>query len=143
MEFRKSGHSLYATQYHIVWIPKYRRRILNPGVQSYLAMLLSIIIKTMAGVEIVEKNILVDHVHMVIIIPPKFSVSDVIGRIKGQTASQLRKKYSWLRKVYWAESIVWSPGYCVSSVGLNEDQIIQYVKWQERQDSGQAKLVLQ
>ena len=96
----------------------------------------------MPGCEIVEQNIRVDHIHTVMIIPPKYSVSDVIGRLKGQTASQLRKKFVWLGKVYWAENIVWSPGYFVSTVGVDEARIIKYVKWQQRQDSGQAKLEL-
>lgn len=90
----------------------------------------------------IEKNIQVDHIHTIIIIPPKYSVSDVIERIKGQSASKLRKKFKWLEKVYWKENVVWSPGYFVSTIGLNEDQIIKYVQWQESQDSGQAKLVL-
>ena len=142
MELKHSGHSLYATQYHIVWIPKYRRRVLNPGVRDYLNKLFPKILRTMPGVEIVEKNILVDHIHMAIIIPPKYAVSEVVGMMKGQTSSQLRKRYEWLKRVYWKENIMWSPGYCVSTIGLNEEQIIQYIRWQERQDSGQAKLVL-
>ncbi len=142
MENRLSGHSVYRTEYHIVWIPKYRRRILNTGVKEYLKKLLVKILKGIPGVEIVEQNIQVDHIHTIMIIPPKYSVSDVIGRIKGQSASKLRKKFMWLEKVYWNENIVWSPGYFVSTIGLNEDQIIKYVKWQESQDSGQAKLVL-
>jgi len=96
----------------------------------------------MPGVEIVEINIQVDHIHTIMIIPPKYSVSDVMGRIKGQTASKLRKKFAWLEKVYWKENIVWSPGFFMATVGLNETQIINYVRWQERQDSGQAKLEL-
>ena len=74
------------------------------------------------------------------IIPPKYSVSDVIGQIKAQTASRLRKKFSWLSKVYWKENIVWSPGYFVSTVGIDEKSIIKYVQFQESQDLGQAKL---
>jgi len=96
----------------------------------------------MPGCEIVEYNILADHIHMVMIIPPKYSVSDVIGRIKGMTGSKLRKKFSWLKKVYWKENIVWSPGYFVSTVGVDEEKILKYVQWQEHQDSGQAKLEL-
>ncbi len=142
MENRLSGHSVYRTEYHVVWIPKYRRRILNTGVKEYLNKLWVKILKGIPGVEIVEQNIQVDHIHTIMIIPPKYSVSDVIGRIKGQSASKLRKKFTWLEKVYWNENIVWSPGYFVSTIGLNEEQIIKYVKWQESQDSGQAKLVL-
>ena len=89
-----------------------------------------------------HQNIQVDHIHTIMIIPPKYSVSEVVGRVKGQSASKLRKRFKWLKKVYWKETLVWSPGYFVSTIGLNEDQIIKYVKWQESQDSGQAKLVL-
>jgi putative transposase len=78
---------------------------------------------------------------MIMIIPPKYSVSDVIGQIKAQSASRLRKKFSWLSKVYWKENIVWSPGYFVSTVGIDEKSIIKYVQFQESQDLGQAKLV--
>ena len=94
----------------------------------------------MPGVEIVEMSMQVDHLHAIMIIPPKYSVSEVIGRIKARSASMLRKKFAWLEKVYWKEHVVWSPGYFVSTVGLNEQSIIKYVQWQKSQDSGQAKL---
>ena len=75
-------------------------------------------------------------------IPPKYKVSEVVSRIKAQTASRLRKKFSWLSKVYWKENIVWSPGYFVSTIGLDEKSILKYVRWQKTQDLGQAKLEL-
>jgi len=95
---------------------------------------------SMAGCEIIEYNMQRDHIHMVMIIPPRYAVSDVIGRLKGMTASRLRKKFSWLLKVYWKENIVWSPGYFVSTVGIDEKKILKYVQWQQSQDLGQAKL---
>ena len=140
METRFSGHGVYRTEYHVVWIPKYRRRVLNPGVKGYLSKLLPKILREMPGVEILEMSVQVDHIHVVMIIPPKYAVSQVVGRIKGRTASMLRKKFAWLGKVYWKENVLWSPGYFVSTIGLNENQIIRYVKWQGTQDSGQAKL---
>jgi len=140
MEIRVSGHGAYRTEYHVVWIPKYRRRILNPGVGAYLSKLFPKLLRQMPGVEIVLQNIQVDHIHTVMIIPPRYAVSEVIGRLKGQSASLLRKQFAWLSKVYWAENIVWSPGYFVSTVGIDEAKIIQYVKYQQRQDSGQAQL---
>ena len=140
METRFSGHGVYRTEYHVVWIPKYRRRVLNPGVKGYLSKLLPKILREMPGVEILEMSVQADHIHVVMIIPPKYAVSQVVGRIKGRTASMLRKKFAWLGKVYWKENVLWSPGYFVSTVGLNENQIIRYVKWQGTQDSGQAKL---
>jgi len=117
MEIRLSGHSAYRTEYHIVWVSKYRRRILNPGLRGYLRKLFPKIIRSLPGCEIIEYNIQVDHIHMVMIIPPKYKVSEVISRMKAQTASGLRKKFSWLSKVYWKENIVWSPGYFVSTIG--------------------------
>ena len=142
METRFSGHGVYRTEYHVVWIPKYRRRILNPGVAGYISKLFPKILLEMPGVEMLETNILRDHIHVVMIIPPKYAVSEVIGRIKGRSASILRKKFAWLGKLYWKENIVWSPGYFVSTIGINEKQIMRYVKWQDHQDSGQAKLDL-
>ena len=116
---RLSGHGAYRTEYHIVWITKYRRRILNPGVQQYLSRLFPKVMRAMPGCEILEKNIQAEHIHMLMVIPPKYAVSEVIGKIKQQTASKLREKFAWLDKVYWQERIVWSPGYYVSTVGLD------------------------
>ena len=84
----------------------------------------------MPGVEIIEINMQIDHIHVILTIPPKYSVSEVVGRIKGISASKLRKKFAWLQKVYWKENVMWSPGYFISTIGLNEKQIRQYVKWQ-------------
>ena len=137
-----SAHSAYCAEYHIVWIPKYRRRILNPGIAQYLTKLLPKIIRQMPGCIILEKNIRKDHVHLAMVIPPKYRVSEVIARIKQFTSSKLRKKFSWLRKVYWQEPVLWSPGYFVSTIGLNKEKILAYIKYQESQDSGQAKLAL-
>jgi putative transposase len=67
----------------------------------------------------------VDHIHMVMVIPPKYVVSAVIGQMKQYTASRLREKFRWLERVYWKERVVWSPGYFVSTVGLNEKQIVE------------------
>ena len=142
MEVRLSAHGAYRTEYHIVWIPKYRRRVLNPGARGYLLKLFPSILKQMPGCEIVEKNIQPDHIHLVMVIPPKYAVSDVIGRLKGMTSSSLRKKFGWFKNVYWKENIVWSPGYFVSTVGVDEEKILQYVRWQSERDSGQAKLEL-
>src|SRR5512139_1801410 len=108
MEIRVSGHSVYRTEYHIVWIPKYHRRILNPGVKAYVVKLFPKVLEMMPGCEIVEQNIREDHLHLVMVIPPKYPVSDAVGRMKGVTSKYLRKKFNWLKKVYWKEDIVWS-----------------------------------
>ncbi len=142
MEIRLSGHTSYHTEYHIVWIPKYRHRILNPGVSEYLVKLFPKVLEQIPGCEIVTYNIQPDDIHIVMIIPPKYGVSAVIGKIKGMTSSELRKKFGWLGKRYWRESVVWSPGFFVSTVGVERERILKYVEHQGRQDSGQAKLEL-
>ena len=96
--------------------------------------------KELPGCEIVKYNIQLDHIHMIMIIPPRYSVSSVVGKIKGMTASKIRKKFRWMKLRYSRENVVWSPGYFVSTVGLERDKILKYVEYQVRQDSGQAKL---
>ena len=140
MEIRLPGHCAYRTEYHIVWIPKYRYRILNPGVKAYLVKLIPKVIAELKGCEIVKYSLQPDHIHMVIIIPPKYAVSTVVGKIKGMTSSALRKKFGWLKLRYSREVVVWSPGYFVSTVGVDEERILKYVEYQGQQDSGQAKL---
>ncbi len=83
-----------------------------------------------------------DHLHMVMVIPPKYSIASVMGRLKSQSASMLRKKFGWLEKVYWKENIVWSTGYFVSSVGVDESVIKRYVEHQGEQDSDQLRMQL-
>ena len=139
METRLSGHGAYRTEYHVVWIPKYRRRILNPGVRGYLKKLFPKLLQELPGCEIVEQNIQPDHIHTVMIIPPRYAVSGVVGQLKQATASGLREKFPFICKVYRGEPVVWSPGYFVSTVGIDEDKIIKYVRWQQSQDSGQTK----
>jgi putative transposase len=94
----------------------------------------------MPGCELVKFNIQVDHVHVVMIIPPKYAVSEVIGRIKQRNASELRKKFALLERQYWRENMVWPTGFFVSTIGVERERILKYVEHQERQDSGQEKL---
>jgi len=105
MEISLSGHSACRTECYRVWIPKYRRRILNLGLWGYLRKLFPKIIISVRGCEIIEYNIQVDHIHMMII-PPKYKVSEVISKMKVQTTKRFRERFSWLSKVYWKESIV-------------------------------------
>jgi putative transposase len=83
-----------------------------------------------------------DHFHMVMEIPPKYSIASVMAQLKSQSASNLRKKFTWLSKVYWKENIVWSPGYFVSSEGADEATIRRYVEYQGHQDEGEQLTLL-
>jgi putative transposase len=142
MDYIRTAHGVYYLQYHVVWVCKYRRRILNPGVCGYIRKLLPKLLRSMPGVKLETIGFDKDHLHMVMSIPPRYSISSVMGKLKSQSASQLRRKFSWLAKVYWNENIVWSPGYFVSSVGVDEQTIKKYVELQGQQDSGQLQLKL-
>ena len=96
----------------------------------------------MPGVQVETIGFDADHLHMVIVIPPKYAISDVIGQLKSQSASNMRKTFKWLSKVYWKENVVWSPGYFVSSVGVDEAVIRNYVEYQGRKDSDQLRMEL-
>jgi putative transposase len=142
MEYTKTAHSIYYLQYHAVWVCKYRRRILNPGVCGYIRKILPKLLRSMPGVKLETIGFDKDHLHMVMSIPPTYSIASIMGQLKSQSASRLRDHFPWLTEVYWDENIVWSPGYFVSSVGVDEKTIKQYVKHQGRQDSGQLQLKL-
>ena len=91
----------------------------------------------MSGVKLKEQTLREDHIHIVLIIPPKYRVADVIGRLKAKTAGALRDKFDWLADVYWKENIVWSPGYFVTTFGIDESIVLDYVRHQADQDSPQ------
>jgi putative transposase len=139
VEVIKTAHGMYCLQYHVVWVCKYRRKILKPGVCSYIRKTLPGLLRGMPGVEIESIGFDRDHVHLLMTIPPKYSIADVMGSLKSQLASRMREFFPWLAKVYWNETIVWSPGYFVSSVGIDEQTIRNYVEHQGRQDSGQLR----
>ena len=128
MEFVRTGHSVYKLQYHVVWVCKYRRRILTPGVCEYFKKALPKLLIKCPGVKVETIGFDKDHLHMVMEIPPKYSIASVMGTLKSQSASMLRKAFKFLGEVYWNENIVWSPGYFVSSVGVDEDLIKKYVE---------------
>ena len=84
-------------------------------------------------VEVLESNVQLDHVHLVVSIPPKYAVSNFMGYLKGKIAIRVFNQYPKLGRRYWGRHL-WSRGYCVSTVGLDEEQIRKYVKWQERRE---------
>ena len=137
MKIKAQAHVAYQTQYHVVWIPKRRREVLVSGVKEYLEKLLySIVSERYPDVYISEQNIQPDHVHMLIEIPPKYAVSSVVGILKSTSARFLRRKFGYLNK----GDSMWSVGYFVSSVGANEVTIKRYIRYQEKQDLGQATM---
>ena len=130
---KKLSHTLYECKYHIVMCPKYRHRIFKDEIAEYAKQQLYSLCRQKDLVEVLELNILADHIHLVVSIPPKYSVSAIMGYLKGKLSIRLFQKYERLGKRYWGQHL-WSRGYCVSTVGLDEDKIRKYVKWQETKE---------
>jgi len=113
--------------------PKYRHRIFKDEIAEYAKQQLYSLCRQKDFVEVLELNILADHIHWVVSIPPKYSVSAIMGYLKGKLSIRMFQKYERLGKRYWGQHL-WSRGYCVSTVGLDEDKIRKYVKWQETKE---------
>ena len=93
-------------------------------------------------IEYIERNIQPDHVHIVVNFPPKYSIAQVVQIMKQNTGKALRDRFEFLRERYYGRGGIWSAGYFVSTVGLDEETIKRYVRYQEQEDLGQAKLAL-
>jgi putative transposase len=132
-QFKKLSHSLYECKYHVVFCPKYRYKISEGEVVEYITEQIYQLCSQKDGVETIELNVQVEHVHLVVSIPPKYAVSKFMGYLKGKLALKLFDRFPQLRKRYWGQHL-WSRGYCVSTVGLDEERIRKYVKWQNKKD---------
>ena len=131
--FRKLSQTIWHCQYHIVWVPKYRYRVLEGEIAREVENLIRAFSQQM-GCEIVELNVQIDHVHLLVMIPPKLSISDYMGALKGRTAIRILNQYRKLRqRPYWGNHF-WSKGYCVDTVGLDSEMIRKYVKHQEKHE---------
>ena len=132
-KYKKLSHVVYKCDYHIVWTPKYRYRVLFGEVKSLVENDVRMLCER-KGVEVIELNVQIDHVHVVVSIPPKVSVSVLMGTLKGKLAIKLFKSYPKLKeKPYWGNHF-WSRGYFVTTVGVDEEIIRRYVKHQEKED---------
>jgi putative transposase len=125
-------HTKWECKYHVVWIPKYRKKSLYQGLRRYLGELL----KDLAAqkeCKILEGHLVSDHVHILISIPPKYSVSQAVGFIKGKSAIAIARNYMGRRKNFTGQSF-WARGYYVSTVGKDEEAVREYIKHQEEED---------
>lgn len=137
--FRKLSHSLYECKYHIIFCPKYRYRILQGEIREWTRREIIKLVRNKEGLEVIELNVQAEHVHLLMWIPPKYAVSQVMGYLKGKLAIRLFQQYETLRKKY-PERHIWSRGYCVSTIGIDEEKIRHYVRWQEEKDREREKL---
>jgi len=132
-KYKKQSHVVYKCDYHIVWVPKYRFRILTGEIGKTVDTDVRKLSEWM-GCEVVELNVQKDHIHIVISIPPKVSVSTYMGTVKGKIAIKMFKSYPMLKKrPYWGNHF-WARGYFVNTVGINEDMIKSYVKYQKEEE---------
>lgn len=132
-KYRKLTHVVYQCNYHVVWVPKYRFRILTGGLKEQVEEDISKLCDW-KDVEILELSVQPDHVHLVCSIPPKLSVSEFMGFLKGKLAIRLFKSYPKMKqKPYWGNHF-WARGYFVNTVGIEEDMIRRYVKYQEQNE---------
>ena len=129
---RNLRHSKWDCKYHVVWIPKYRRKKLFEGLRQHLGEVFHELARQ-KECRITEGHMLVDHVHMLISIPPKLAVSSAIGFIKGKSAIYIARNFLGKRRNFVGESF-WARGFYVSTVGLDENFVREYIKHQEAED---------
>ncbi|OGY41846.1 MAG: hypothetical protein A2Y67_03260, partial [Candidatus Buchananbacteria bacterium RBG_13_39_9] len=125
MRIRQSNHSTYQVEYHIIWCTKYRKKILKYYVKGELIRLLYKIQKIYPDWYYIKINTDRDHVHLLLEIPPKYAVAKVVQKLKIFTAKGLLKRFKFLRKIY-EDGHLWSVGYFVSTVGVDEERIKKY-----------------
>ena len=131
--FEKLSHVIWHCQYHLVWLPKYRHCVLEGSVRTEVERCIRLFCDQ-EDCCIVELNIQPDHVHLLVKIPPKLSVSQLVGILKGRSAIRIFKQFPKLKKKpYWGNHF-WAKGYCVDTVGLNEEMIKKYVKYQQKRE---------
>ncbi|MEN8256270.1 MAG: IS200/IS605 family transposase [Thermodesulfobacteriota bacterium] len=131
--FRKLSHTIWHCQYHIVFVPKYRFRVLEGAIATEIENCIKLF-SSQKECEIVEFNVQIDHVHLLVFVPPKLSVSDYVGIIKGRTAIRVFNKFKSLKTKPYFGNHFWARGYCVDTVGLDAEMIRKYVKHQEEQE---------
>lgn len=138
VEYRKTSHSVYLCDYHLVMATKYRRKIFNEGLFRYVRRKLLEVTEHYPQIFIKEVNHDKDHIHMLISIPPQMSVGSVVRIIKSNTSRGLKEQFPFLKKVYWGSDGIWSDGYFVSTVGSNAEVIKKYIRLQGEEDAGQT-----
>jgi len=128
--YRKTSHSLYDIKYHIVWITKYRKKVMTGAVAERTRELLREISKA-NDVEIIKGHVSNDHIHMFVSVPPHLSVSKLVQRLKGKSSRKLLTEFKVLSKAFWGRHL-WGRGYFAASSGNVTDEVImEYIKNQE------------
>ena len=138
-EWESLSHVRWECKYHIVIIPKYRKKVLYGQLRKRVGRIIRELCEQ-RGVELVEGNAMPDHIHMCLSIPPKFSVAHTVGFLKGKSAVRVHRELLHERRMTGLH--FWATGYCVSTVGLDEERIRKYIREQDKLESGQGELDL-
>ncbi|MBP9778226.1 MAG: IS200/IS605 family transposase [Rickettsiaceae bacterium] len=133
MSYESLSHSKWECKYHLIFVPKYRKKVLYGKIRQYLGPVFHELAKQ-KDCKILEGHMVQDHVHMLISIPPKYAVSQIVGYIKGKSAIAVARQFSGRKRNFNGESF-WARGYAVSTVGYEELKIREYIKNQEQLDS--------
>ena len=138
-EWESLSHVRCGCKYHVVIVPKYLRRVFYGRLKGEIGGILRVLCRQ-RHVELLEGHCRPDHIHMCVSIPPKYSVAHTIGFLKGKSAVRIHRDL--LRERRMTGLHFWVTGYCVSTVGLDEDRILRYIREQEKLESGQGELDL-
>lgn len=138
-EWESLSHVRWDCKYHVVFIPKYRRKVLYGQLRRHIGRILRELCEQ-RGVELIEGHTAADHVHMCVSIPPKYSVAHTVGFLKGKSAVRIHRQLMHERRMVGLH--FWATGYCVSTVGLDEEAIRKYIREQDKLASGQGELDL-
>lgn len=139
-EVQSLNHTKWECKYHVIWIPKYRKKAIFAGLRPHLGDALHELARQKES-KILEGHLQSDHVHILISIPPKYSVSSVIGYIKGKSAIYIARNFCNRRRNFVGETF-WARGFYVSTVGLDEESVRNYIKNQEKEDQRVDQLKL-
>ena len=134
------AHSKWVCKYHIVFTPKYRRKMIYNELREDIKDIIKDLCKW-KGIKIIEGHMMSDHVYLLLSIPPKYSISSVMGYLKGKSAIMIFERHANLRYKYGRRNF-WSTGYYVSTVGINELTVAKYIREQEKQDQIMDKISL-
>ena len=127
------SHTVWECKYHIVWIPKNRRKIIYGKLRKEVGSILRRLCEY-KGIELLEGNASIDHIHVCLAIPPKYSVSTIVGYLKGKSTMIIFERYSHLRRNFKGNTF-WARGYYVNTVGLDEAKVRKYIKNQQTNES--------
>ncbi len=139
-EYQSLSHTRWNCKYHVVFIPKRRRKVMFGQLRKHWGTIFHELAKQ-KGCEIVEGHLMADHVHMCLSIPPKYAVSNVVSFIKGKSAISIARTFRGKTKNFTGENF-WARGFFVSTVGLDEEMVRNYIWQQEREDERFEQLSL-